>query len=76
MSCDVMVTAVDMDRRTVEFGLEGETMKTSSGKFERRAPKGAPARRVSGSRRRRQRKMGEAGEYYQRRKTLVRTTDR
>ena len=41
----VVVKAVDMDRRTVEFGLEGETMKTSSGKFERRAPKGAPAKK-------------------------------
>lgn len=38
----VVIKAVDMDRRTVEFGLEGETMRTTSGKFERRAPKGAP----------------------------------
>lgn len=42
----VVVKAVDMDRRTVEFSLEGETMKTTSGKFERRTPKakGAPDR--------------------------------
>jgi DNA-directed RNA polymerase subunit E'/Rpb7 len=38
----VVIKAVDMDRRTVELGLEGETMRTTSGKFERRAPKGAP----------------------------------
>jgi len=34
----VTVKAVDMDRRTVEFGLAGEVMRTTSGKFERRAP--------------------------------------
>jgi ribonuclease R len=36
----VVVKAVDMDRRSVEFGLAGEVMRTTSGKFERRAPKG------------------------------------
>lgn len=37
----VVVKAVDMDRRTVAFGLAGETMRTTSGKFERRSPQGA-----------------------------------
>jgi ribonuclease R len=39
----VVVKAVDMDRRSVDFGLAGEVMRTTSGKFERRAPKAAKA---------------------------------
>ena len=49
----VVVRAVDMDRRSVDFGLAGEVMRedggrTTSGKFQRRAPKaskGAPAKK-------------------------------
>jgi VacB/RNase II family 3'-5' exoribonuclease len=43
----VVIKAVDMDRRSVDFGLAGEVMKTTSGKFERRTPKakGAPERK-------------------------------
>lgn len=44
----VVVKAVDMDRRSVDFGLAGEVMRTTSGKFERRAqkaPKAAPAKK-------------------------------
>jgi ribonuclease R len=37
----VVIKAVDMDRRTVEFALEEGGGVTTSGKFERRAPKGA-----------------------------------
>jgi ribonuclease R len=41
----VVVKAVDMDRRSVDFGLAGEVMRTTGGKFERRAPKGAPVKK-------------------------------
>jgi hypothetical protein len=37
----VVIKAVDMDRRTVEFALEDGGGVTTSGKFERRAPKSA-----------------------------------
>jgi ribonuclease R len=41
----VVVKAVDMDRRSVDFGLAGEVMRTTSGKFERRAPKATSAKK-------------------------------
>jgi len=41
----VVIKAVDMDRRTVEFALEDGGGVTTSGKFERRAPKGAAPRK-------------------------------
>jgi hypothetical protein len=41
----VVIKAVDMDRRTVEFALEEDGGITTSGKFERRAPRGAPPKK-------------------------------
>ena len=37
---EVTIRGVDMDRRTTDFVLAGEPLVTTSGKFERRAPKG------------------------------------